>query len=805
METLLQDARYGIRILRKNPGFTFIAVLTLALGIGANTAIFSVVYGILFKPLPYPEPDRLVRVFDSSDRFPKFPMAPGNFLDYRARNSSFSDLAIYMRSDLQLAAEDRPERLEGMQVSSGFFRVLGINPALGREFLPEEEIEGRHRVVILSDRLWRERFGADPAIIGKTVKLSTEPYTVVGVLQKGVQHVGGDYRTLPHGETVDIWCPMVLGPEAQPRNQHYTNAVGRLKPGVTPEQATSDLRSLLAEMAKQYPATRNWSVRAVSLRDEIIGKVQPMLLLLLGAAGIVMLIACVNVANLLLARGSARESELALRAALGARRSRLVRQLLTESLLLAILGSLLGLVLAFLSVNVLVALSPQSLPRTHMVALDGATLLFMLTVALLTAVLFGLAPAFQISWERLHDALKSGTRDTARHAQKRLRGALVVGEVALAFVLLIGAGLLARSFLQLARTDPGFNPHNVLTASVSVNPRYTPQTVLQFHRELIERVRKLPGVEAAGLGTDLPWTGYDENSSFGIPGRVEESSNSPTARYHMVSDDYFRAIGTPLIGGRFFTDADTMESPRVLLINEAMSQRYWRDYDGSDPVGRKIQLWGEDRTIIGVVGNVKDTPTDLAAKPAFYFPVSQRPRGSLLLVVRTSIEPRSLLTTVEQELAALDPELPLADVATLEEVARKSTAERRFTLLLVGLFAVLALVLASVGIYGVIAYSVAQRTHEIGVRMALGARTVDILKMVIREGMVLALFGVVLGLVGAFAITRLMSSLLFGVSATDPATFGLIPLLLIAVALLACYVPARRATRVDPMVVLRYE
>jgi predicted permease len=805
METLLQDTRYGIRILRKNLGFTSIAVLTLALGIGVNTAIFSVVYGILFKPLPYPEPDRLVRIFDTNERFPKFPLAPGNFLDYRARNSTFSDLAIYTRSDLQLAAEYQPERLEGMQISGGFFRVLGINPSLGRDFLPEEELQGSHRVVILSDRLWRERFNADPAIIGKTIKFSTEPYIVVGVLPKGVQHVGGDYRTLPHGESVDIWCPMVLGPEGQPRNQHYTNGVGRLKPGVTPEQATSDLQAVLADLTKQYPATRGWSLRVVSLRDEIVGQVQPMLLLLLGAAGIVMLIACVNVANLLLTRGSARESELAIRAALGARTSRLVQQLLTESLLLAILGSVLGLVLAYLSVNVLVALSPQSLPRTHMVTLDGATLLFMLVVGLLTALLFGLAPAFQISWERLHDALKSGTRDTARRAQKRLRGALVVGEVALALMLLIGAGLLVRSFLQLARTDPGFNPHNVLSASVSVNPRYTPQTVLKFHRELVERVRALPGVEAAGLGTDLPWTGYDENSSFGIPGRVEESGNSPTARFHMVSSDYFRAIGTPLIGGRFFKDADTMESPRIILINEAMAQRYWRDFDGSDPVGQKVKLWGEERTIIGVVGNVKDRPTDLAAKAAFYFPITQMPRGTLLLAVRTQTEPRSLLTAVQQQLAALDPELPLADVATLEEVASQSTAERRFTLLLVGLFAVLALVLASVGIYGVIAYSIAQRTHEIGVRMALGARAVDILKMVIGEGMVLALLGVAIGLAGAIAVTRVMSSLLFGVSTTDPATFVVIPLLLIGVALLACYVPARRATKVDPMVVLRYE
>lgn len=806
METLWQDARYALRTMARSRGFTLVAVLTLAIGIGGNAAIFSVVNGILLKPLPYPQPERLVRVFDSNERFPLFPMSPGNFLEYRARNQVFEHFAMFVRRDQSLVSDDRAERLHTMAVSAEFFRVLGLQPALGRDFRREEEVDGQDRVVILSHRLWQRRFASDPNVIGRKILLANKPYEVIGVMPAGVQHVGGTYQSLPHGETVDIWLPFALGPEQMPRGQHYTNAIGRLKSGISLSQAEADLKSIAAALAQVHLENRAWSVRTMFLREEIIGRVDRLLAVLLGAVGLVLLIACANLANLLLARATGRERELAVRAALGASRQRIIRQMLTESLLLAALGGGLGLVFAMWGVEALVAVSPTDLPRVHMVALDATAYVFTLAATMLTAILFGLAPALATSRIRLNESLKSGARSVGLGRHRRLRNLLVVGELGMALVLLTGASLLLRSFHELSRVEAGFEPRGVLTGSISLAGLGFQdwRDAARFYKQVSERVGNLAGVRAAGLGSNLPWSAYDENTSFGIPGQIEERDDvvSPNARFHFATPDYFRALGIPLTAGRFFTPRDGPGAPWAVVINQALARRY---FPGSDAVGRVLDVWGEKRVIVGVVGDVKDTPDAAAAKPAFYFPLYQMVRGSVVLVVRTEGDPVALLPTVERELRQLAPQMPLAEVGTLEQVASGAVAQPRFALAVVSSFAVAALLLALVGIYGVMSYAVSRRTQEIGIRMAFGAGHGQILRMILRDGALLTAAGLALGLGGALAVTRLLTGLLFNVSATDPATLAAAAVLLTAAALAACYLPARRAMKVDPMVALRYE
>ena len=809
MQTLWQDLRYGVRMLLKKPGFTLVAIATLALGIGANTAIFSVVNGVLLKPLPYHQPEQLIRLFESSQSQPKFPMAQGNFQDYRAQNSTLSGLALYTRRDQELSQDDKPEQLAALGITAGYFELLGVQPLLGREFRREDELPESSPSVILSHALWQRRFNSDSGIIGKAVTLSGRPHTIIGVMPPGVQHVGGDYRSMPHGETVDVWGPLQMPVQAG-RGGHFCNAIGRLKPGVSVAQASTDLNVIAARLAQQFPNTNEgFRIAVKPLHEEIVGRSQTMLLVLLGAVFFVLLIACVNVANLLLARATAREREIAVRAAVGAGRWRIVRQLLTESLLLALISSAVGMLLAQWAIDALSTLGPEQLPRLQAVSIDGRILLFTLGLTLLTGLLFGLAPALQAGQVNLNELLKEGGRSGVGQRQRRLRDALVVVEVALALVLLVGAGLLIRSFWKLQQADPGFNPERVLTASLSLpNARYgDAPKVTAFQQQLLERVAALPGVQSAGLTSDLPWTGYDENAGFTIEGKTFPPNDGAGGRYHFVSEDYFRTVGVPLVAGRFFNANDKLKSPNVVLINRAMAELYW---PGESAVSKRFTFNSQPKekdwyTIVGVVGDVKDFPNSPAAVPAFYWPTVQQAPRQVILAVRGSANPLSLVEAVRNEVHALDKDLPLAEIKSLETVAATALASQRFTLWLVGFFAGTALLLAAMGIYSVLSYLVAQRTQEIGVRMALGAQFGDVLKLVVRQGMTLVLAGVTLGVIAAFGLTRLMKGLLYQISATDPLTFGAIALLLGGVALLACYLPARKAAKVDPLVALRYE
>ncbi|PYT83914.1 MAG: hypothetical protein DMG40_02185 [Acidobacteria bacterium] len=814
MDDLLRDLRYVGRNLRRSPGFTAVAVLTLALGIGANTAIFSVINGVLFKPLPYAQPNRLFFVFESNPEahFPTFPMSTGDFLDHR-RQDSLVSLAAYTRGDLQLAANDRPERLIGMGVSAGFFHVLGFAPQLGREFTEREETKGNDREVILSHSLWERRFGADPKIIGQTVTLSGQPFMIVGVMPAGLQHIGGGYHALPHGENVDIWRPTTLDP--QQRGSHYHNVIGRLAPGVTIEQGSAQMNATAARLAQLYPdADRGWHVKLEPMREEVVGHVRPALLVLLGAAGFVLLIACVNVANLLLARAAARQRELAVRVAFGASRRRLIGQMLTESLALALAGGLIGIALAGWGVEALRRLDPVSLPRTDAITVDRTVCLFTFLLTLATVVLFGLIPALQASKSDVNDAFKESGRSTSggmRH--QRLRRGLVVAEMGLSFLLLVGAGLLMRTLVSLQRMDPGFRADNVLTFGLSLpQALYNGQRSAQFFEQLDANLAHLPGVTAVGASTDLPWTGWDENAGFTIEGRPQESDNETHARYHGLTPGYFRAIGVPLMAGRFFGNADKKDTPNVLLINQAMAQRFW---PGESAVGKRV-TWSDhpkDRdwfTIVGVVGDVKDAPMSLAAEPAFYWAVSQMPgitqQGEgMSVAIRSTQSPSALVESVRRVIAQLDPNLPMVEVRPLDQIASSAVAGNRLTLLLVGLFAVLASTLAAVGIYGVMGYTMQQRVHEIGIRMAIGAPQRQIVALVMVDASRLVAYGVLIGGSTGLILTRLLRSLLYGVAPNDPTTFVSVAVMSGVVALLSSYLPARRAARIDPGHALRGE
>ncbi len=812
METLLQDFRYGFRTLVKNSGFTAVAVLALALGIGANTAIFSVVNRVLLRPLPYENPDQLVMIWErnlSGDQ-KQSQDSPVTFTDWKEQHQIFEKIAGWWYPQINLTDQTgEPERVRTIDTTDDFFSVLGVQPLLGRTFLPGEDRPGGESLAVLSYDLWQRRFGADPNITGKSVTLDGRSHQVIGVMPAGFNFP----------ENTQVWRPLGWDPARHIRSARFFEVVARLKPGVTVERAQSELDALAGRIEQEYPQTNTgWGVFVITLHNQIAGNFRIALFILLGAVSLVLLIACANVANLLLARAGAREKEVAIRLALGATRLRLVRQLLTESILLAILGGALGLLLAYAGGNLLMAVNPIAIPRFDGLQIDSRMLVFTIALTLSTGLIFGIVPALLTSGADLNQTLKEGGRDSRAGASgRRVRGALVVSEIAIALMLLIGAGLLLKSFLRLEQTETGFNPSGLLTLNLQLPASSYPEwpQVAEFYSQLLERIKTIPGVESADATAFLP---LDKGwpIAFEIPGQPPpQPGEEQRVQYHQVTPGYFGTMGIPLLAGREFREQEAASRPGVVIINEAMAQRYWPD---EKPVGKHLinraRAIGPlarylpesfDIEVVGIVGNLKNRGLSQEAEPAMFFPQRQFAVRSMSLVVRAGGNPLSIVGAVRNEIRVADRNLPVSGIRTMNEVLGDSTAESRFSLLLLGLFAALALILAMVGIYGVLSYSVTQRKHEIGIRMALGASRGDVMKLILGEGFRLALLGTGSGLIGALALTRVMRSLLFGVSPADLTTFLGVSLLLGVVALLACYLPARRATRIDPMVALRYE
>ena len=806
-ESTWSDLRYAGRALGRARGFAVVMVATLALAIGATSAIFSAIQGVLLRPLPYPEPERLVCIYFQSNSQPKFALNPNDFRDFRERNHTFESMAAITRADMQLSgAADESVMLHGFAVTAGYFRTLGFRPARGREFGPADEVAGRGRQVILSDHLWRARFAADADIVGRSVMLDGQPSEVVGVMPAGMRHPGNNFRAVADGDNVDVWTPFLFT-MPNDRGSHFVDVFGRLKAGVTAEQGNADLRAVLEQMKHEHTG-KGWRVYLMPLYRETVGKSEPTLLVLFGAVGLLLLLACVNAANLLLARGSARMREMAIRSAVGAARGRIVRQLLAESLVISLAAAVCGALLAAAGVRGLVALLPAGFPRAAEIRLDGGVLGFTLAVAVVTGLFFGLVPALTSSRTDLQQSLRDQGRGiTGAVRQQRLRNLLVVGETALACILLIGAGLMLHSFTNLLQADPGFRPQHVLTASISLpNGRYaTPAQVARFYETLLERVRSLAGVEAAGAGSDLPWTGYDENADgFTVEGFPEAKT---TSRYHSATPDYFRALGTPLVSGHSFDGREAQAGPYVIVVNESFANRYW---PGKSALGKRIAFNSHPQEkdwmqIVGVVRDVKDRPDSATARPAFWMPHTQQTERAMSVVVRSSRDAAELASQFRATVRQLDASLAVANLRLMTRVADEALAARRFALSLVGLFAVLALALASFGMYGVISYAANQRTQEFGIRAALGARPRDLVGIMVGQGLALAGAGIAAGSVGALAAARLMGSLLYGVRGADPAAFAGVALLAGLTAALACYIPARRAGRADPVRSLRSE
>ncbi len=811
MQTLLQDLRYAARMLFKRPGFTMVAIVALALGIGANTAIFSVINSILLRPLAYHDPERLVTI---NHDYPKINLkasvsAPG-YAHYRDNAKSFESVAAITGGSFNLTGGGDPERLNGARVTHNFFSALGATAARGRVFLPEEDQPGRNKVVVLNHGFWQRRFGGDRGILNQNITLNDESYTVVGIMPPSFQFG----REL--GQVRDIWTPIAFTPEQLSTNNltnEFLFVVARLKPKVTIQQAQAELDTIAANLRQQFMpgADRsNWGLTTESFRELVVGDIRQALWILMGIVGLVLLIACANVANLLLARAADRQKEMAIRTALGAGRWRVIRQLLTESALLSVTGGAIGLLLAWWGISALVKVNEAQIPRASEIGLDWRVLAFTLGVALLTGIIFGLVPSLQISKADLHETLKEGGRTGSSAARGWVRGTLVVLEMALALVVLISAGLLIRSFWRLQQVNPGFVPQNVLAMSVTLPATKYREPVQRanFFKELLQQIRMLPGVRSAGACSILPLSGNNSSGSFRIEGRdVPQGQSLPHGDRWAATTDYFSTMKIPIVRGRFFDDRDTMESQPVAIIDETMQRKYWPN---EDPVGKRISFQGGQqnpiwREIVGIAGHVKHRGLEGESRVQYYIPHSQVQNANMNLAVRTDADPTSLAGVVRGAINGMDKDLPVFRVQTLEQYVIDSMAQRRFALTLLGIFALVALALASVGLYGVLSYSVTQRSHEIGIRLALGARVTDVLRLVIGQGMLLALAGVALGVVGAFLLTRLMANLLFGVTASDPLTFVAIALLLTLVALVACFVPARKAMKVDPMVALRYE
>jgi len=794
----MNDLKFAFRQLLKNPGFTAVAVLTLALGIGANTAIFSVVDGVLLKPLPYERPGQLVQVWEAPGPGKRNSASPGAFLDWKEHSTVFESLSLRQNTAMNLTGDGEPERISGLAMSTSGLQIFRARPLLGRTFASDEDQPGKDKVAVLTHGFWQRRFGGETNVVGREIQLNDQSYTVIGVLPP---------RFLPW-DKAEFVIPKAIAPdEANQRSAHWLQVIGRLKPGVTVAQAQSEMNALAARLKPLYPAfKKDWGVTIVPMHEQITGNVKPTLLVLAGAVGFVLLIACANVANLLLAKASARQKEMAIRAALGASRWRVIRQLLVESVLLSLLGALLGLLLTFWSVGTLTSITAVSLPRAQDVGLDLRVLGFALLVSLVAGVAFGLVPALQPSRPDLNDMLKEGARTSGTGPRNRVRSGLIVSEVALSLVLLIGAGLLLNSFVRLSNVPPGINPQNVLTMQVTLPDKKYPDAERRaaFFERTLERIENLPGVEAAGAVWTMPLAGYSPDTSFTVFGRPGQPATSYQTDFDFCSPDYFRAIGIPLLKGRFFEQRDRADAPRVVIINEALAREH---FPNEEPLGKRIQLGKIDEQweIMGVIGNVRQRGLGESVRPSVYRPLAFIWSGNGHLVVRTTGAPLGMAESVRKTILEVDPSQPVANVRTMEEVIAASVAQRRFILMLLGGFAGAALLLAGIGLYGVIAYAVSQRTREIGIRMALGATRSAVLALVLRQGMKLAGIGVLLGTAGGLGLTRVLTGFLYEVKPTDPATFVSVSLILTLVAVLACWLPARRAAKVDPMEALRYE
>lgn len=807
MQSFWQDLRYGARMLFKKPGFTIVAIITLALGIGANTAIFTVVDAALLRGLPYKSPEQLYHLFEVTPQkeFSQREFSYPDYQDYQ-QNKVFEEVAAYTGGGGILTGRGEPERIFSPSASANFFSMLGVEPIIGRTFRTGEDKPGAERVTVLTYGMWQKMFGGRTDVIGQALTVSGNSYTIVGVLPASFQ-----FALRP----ADLWLPYQPSPNQLTRRfMHGTNLIGRLKPGVSMEQVQTEVGTIASRIEREHNESHaGTGIKLVPLQEQVVGQVKPILLILLGAVGFVLLIACANVASLLLTRSLARQKEVAIRAALGAGRWRVIRQLLTESVLLSLIGGTAGLLIAYWGVDALVAVLPDNqlntLPFLKSLRIDIGILAFAFGISLLTGILFGLAPALQSSKFDLHETLKEGGRTASGGSRQRLRSALVVTEIALAVVLLVGAGLMMKSLLRLLQVNVGFDPQNVLTMSVSLpaSKYEDANRVISFHEQMRERVGVLPGVKSVGAIDRLPLQNGN-TTRFIIEGEsVPPPGQETEANYRVVNTSYFQTLGIPLANGRLFTDRDKADATQVVIINKSLADRM---LGGRDPVGRRLSFPGFPNQVIeivGVVGDVKTTGLDDAIKPVLYFPSLQDLPLTVSLVVRTSTAPSTLINSVRSEIRSLEPDVAIFNVRTIEEIISNSPASfmRRFPALLIGIFAAVALVLASVGIYGVVSYSVSQQTHNIGVRMALGARASDILKMVLKQGLTMALIGLGIGIVAALALMRLLSTLLYEVSASDPATFALVFTVLAVVALLACLIPAWRAAKVDPMVALRYE
>ena len=806
MESLLGDTRYALRNLLRRPTFTLIAVVTLALGIGANTAIFSAINALLLKPLPFPELDRVVAVWDKlpSRGVLHNEVTVANYLDWQSQTQSFEQLALYRWWSANLTGIDPPERIQGFLVTANFIDATGIKPIMGRNFSPEENQPGKDQVAIITHSLWQRRFGGDPNILNKTITINSVVRTVVGVMPERFN--------FPKG--AEVYAPLQMTPELMKnRGSHGYYVIGRLKSSASINSAQAEIDNVAARLDQQFPETnKGWGATVFPIVADTVRTYDTALWIMMAAVGFVLLIACANVANLMLARASGRQREIAVRAALGASRWRIVRQLLTESVIVALIGGGLGVLIGFWGIDALRAANPgdaaKFAPGWYQLGINSNVLLFTLGLSVVSGIVFGLAPALQVSKPNLNNSLKEGTRGTTGTSH-RLRSSLVVFEVALSLVLLVGAGLLTRSFLSLLKTDPGFNPDHLLTMNLVLPAaKYKDDPArAAFYNDLVQRVKAQPGVESAAFVNYLPLGGANSSDSYLVEGEPEPAPGQEhDGRYRVATPDYFRTMEISIVRGRAFTEQDKAGAPPVVIVNETLARQHW---PGQDPLGKRIRFYGplERAPWMEIVGVIKDVKHELniPVEPEYYLPHAQDSWNAMVLVARMSVEPSSLAGALRQQVWAIDKDQPVFDVKTMQEVRSSSVALYSFSSVMLAIFAGVALVLAAVGIYGVMAFAVTQRTQEIGIRMALGARTADVLKMVVKHGMKLALLGIAIGLIGSWALTRFIEKLLVGVAATDLLTFSLVSLCLLVAAFIACYLPARRATKVDPLVALRYE